>query len=321
MMFIYADVITAARSSGVMAEPSRTPVATQVLLEKRRRAAVRTYLCLSLTQFALGASSIVCSAVSVKYKSSYQGVPYYSGGFINGLMLLISSLLSFRVYNKGPLFASSVQARKEVMCAVNWQRVTSFAIFFSCLIGLALIWMYNLCIGDEDQCSYKEFKRQNNILAIACFSLGAIGLVTAGVSVVIVRKYGIYFGVLLVSDTAGTFFSFRDERTQDIVNQIRRENATLRRQMRVEEDNNPYVHREEDYGLGYANFGFVPCELPPYSPRSESSSSPQVPDPNQPSVSVTNTSKTYQLPKSKNIPIESPPPYSEAIAYDEVTHV
>ena len=181
--------------------------------------------------------------------------------------------------------------------------------------------MYGLCVEKDTQCSYVEYHRQNHILAITCFVLGAIGFLTSGAGIVIVRKFGIFFGVIVMSDSAGTLLSLRDVQTQDIVNQLRRENAALRRQRQTEDENNPYLEREDPPGLGFANLGFEPYELPPYTPRSETSGTQPGPHPSGPNVAVTDMSKMFQWSRSQDIPNEPPPPYSETVANDHVTHV
>ncbi|WAR13423.1 hypothetical protein MAR_027603 [Mya arenaria] len=51
-------------------------------LERKRRAAVRTYLTMSIIQFTAGVGSIACAAFATHLRE--EGFPYYAGGFANG---------------------------------------------------------------------------------------------------------------------------------------------------------------------------------------------------------------------------------------------
>lgn len=256
-----------------------------------RKTAIQLYLYLCVAQLLAATGSLVCSGLALKYgfETSY-GVPYYSGGFIIGGLLLVSGLLAFRIYNTGPSIGMSEEAETDVKCALNCHRITSLMMFLGSLLGLAILWMYGLCFQHESICSYEINISQNRTLAICIFIFGVVGMLTACIGIYLIRKYGSVFGFAMNVGGRNAFMDYYGERRRtnnrndaggsDVVNQLRQQNEILQQELEQQRQQQqqfgPFVPPQ-----GYTNMAFVPPELPPYSPSvvDGSSVSPYDPPP------------------------------------------
>lgn len=275
-----------------------------------RKTAIRLYQYLSLAQLLAAVGSLVCSGLALKYGLEVRyGVPYYSGGFIIGTLLLLSGLLAFRVYNKGPAFSVSEQAEADVKCALNCHRITSMLMFLCSLLGLAIIWMYGMCFQLESICSYSDNISQNRTLAICSFTFGVVGIVTAGLGICLIRKYGSVFGFVMNVGGRQGFVDYYGGRCRttngnnnpggsDVMNHLRQQNEILQqqldRQRQQQQQYGPFVPPEGPNC--YTNMAFIPPELPPYSPSEVGGSTISPYDP-PPPYSVTGTKE----PDDKNV--------------------
>lgn len=143
---------------------------------------------------------------------------------------------------------------------INWHRVISFMMFFVCVFGLAIIWMYGLCVMSETKCSYEEHIQTNKTISIIVFVLGCVGLVTSAFGVALIRKFGQGFGLQVIPGQRGglRYVGFSD----DVVSELRRQNAEMQRQLGMQ-NNYPQL---PPGCQGFTNYGFEPPTPPPYSP-------------------------------------------------------
>jgi hypothetical protein len=161
--------------------------------------------------------------------------------------------------------------------------------FFIHVFGLAIIWMYGLCVMDETECSYDDYFNSNKTLAIASFVVGCVGLVSSAVGVVLMRKFGSAFGIRYYTPRRG---AHRHARCRD--NVLRRQNEEMQRQ-------------------GFSNYGFEALTPPPYSPRDIEISVVSNIFPNISSCSYTvyGGPPKYSDLEITVLPGEAPPPYKE----------
>lgn len=280
--------------------------------EVSRRKAVRVYFAISIIQVLCGLATFACSSFAVHFHTG-GGFPYFAGSFAIAGMMLVSSMIAFRVYNKGPLFTTCELARKEVLCALNWHRGVSFFMFFICVFGLAIIWMYGLCVMKETECSYNDYVQTNKNFAIIVFALGCVGLITSAVGVALIRKFGEAFGLQVVPGRRGglRYVGFPN----DVISELRRQNAEMQRQLNSSHIN--YTNMPPGC-QGFTNYGFEPPSPPPYSPTSmELSVSGAVqPSLNQQTIStefpVSINPPKYSDLEHSVIPNEPPPAYKES---------
>lgn len=274
-----------------------------------RKKAIRVYLGLSVLQVVCGLVTVVSSSISVHYHSG-GGFPYYTGSFVIGCMLLISSMVAFRVYNKGPLFTFCEVSRKEVLCALNMHRGISFLMFFACVIGLAIIWMYGLCLVNDTSCSYSEHFQINKTIAIIVFVLGCVGLITSAIGIALIRKYGEAFGLQIMTRRD------RHLRYMGYPGDVRRETIqSIDMQRQINNQNNyPYMHSG---CAGFTNYGFEPPTPPPYTPSAvqltvdgREVQSGQILQSTSPCINPENPPKYSDL-EPNVIPSEPPPAYKE----------
>lgn len=187
---------------------------------------------------------------------------------------------------------------------LNMHRGISFFMFFICVMGLAIIWMYGLCLMDDTSCSYSEHVQKNKTIAIIVFTLGCVGLITAAVGIALIRKYGEAFGIKIVT-RRGNHFRYMGY-PGDVIRELRIQSADMQNQMN-NQNTYPYMHP----GLtGFTNFGFEPPSPPPYSPSDESVVQ------NDGQSTTTNQSVPENPPKYSDIeprmvPSEPPPAYKE----------
>ncbi|KAH3772791.1 hypothetical protein DPMN_174137 [Dreissena polymorpha] len=170
--------------------------------EEHRALAARVYLALSAMQGFSGVGAYVCSGLSIRLHENK--FPYFVAGFIAGTFLFVSSLLSCRVYNKNPFFTSSEVARREVLCAVSWHRTLSFYMLFVCLFSLATLWIYGLCVMDDDVCSYENNIRFNRVLAGLAFTFCCAGVVSSVFGISLICFFGKAFGLVHIPGRGST---------------------------------------------------------------------------------------------------------------------
>ena len=147
--------------------------------------------------------------------------------------------------------------------------------FLGSLLGLAILWMYGMCFQVESVCSYDKNVSQNRTLAICSFTFGIVGILTAGIGICLIRKYGSVFGFVMNIGGRQGFDDYyggcrrtsnsNDRRGSDVLNQLRQQNEIFQqeveRQRQQQQQFGPFVPPQE-----YTNLAFVPPELPPYSP-------------------------------------------------------
>lgn len=137
----------------------------------------------------------------------------------------------------------------------------SFATFLISIIGLAIIWMYGLCLTEDSECSYDNSVKQNKTMALLLFSFGVVGFASAAVGVGLIRSFGLAFGLVTVEGRNGMLRYTGYHR--DVMREIRRQNEAVRQER---DSQAPYPNIPP--GLqGIANFGFEPPSPPPYSPN------------------------------------------------------
>lgn len=142
---------------------------------------------------------------------------------------------------------------------LNWHRILSFFMFFVCIFGLAVVWMYGLCLMSDMECSYDANVSENKTIAIALFALGCIGFVSAAIGVGLIRSFGLAFGLVTLEGRNGT--SRYTGRQRQVIDEIRRQNE-IARQEQLDQARFPNLPP----GLqGCTNFGFDPPSPPAYS--------------------------------------------------------
>jgi hypothetical protein len=131
--------------------------------------------------------------------------------------------------------------------------------FFACVIGLAIIWMYGLCLVNDTSCSYSEHFQINKTIAIIVFVLGCVGLITSAIGIALIRKYGEAFGLQIMTRRD------RHLRYMGYPGDVRRETIqSIDMQRQINNQNNyPYMHSG---CAGFTNYGFEPPTPPPYTP-------------------------------------------------------
>lgn len=190
--------------------------------------------------------------------------------------------------------------------------------FFGCVFGLAIIWMYGLCMMAENDCSYENYERENKIMAYIAFVIGILALFSSATGLLIVQKYGPAFGIQITSGQRGglRYVGFRD----NIIDELRRQNEQMQRQL--DQVHSPNSNMPP--GLqGITNYGFEPPTPPPYSPTAVEVSLSSNGDSSvshiqqQNSIATTSSPTAEDPPKYSEIdigvlPSEPPPPYKES---------
>ncbi|KAL4235170.1 hypothetical protein ACF0H5_006808 [Mactra antiquata] len=284
--------------------------------EIRRARAARVYLILSIVQVILGILELMAASVSVHFHSKDGDFPYYIGSFCIAAMLLMSSCLAFRVYNKGPLYIVCEEAKREVICAITWHRILSFLMFFGCVFGLAIIWMYGLCMMSGEECSYETHEMENKISSMISFVLGIVALFTAAAGLLLVQKFGPAFGIELNNGERNRL-RFGGGFGGNVIDELRRQNEQMQRQLDLVNNTNMPPGLQ-----GITNYGFEPPTPPPYSPTAVEFSLSSCVNSSTSHLPQQNTDATTSSPVSADppkyseleigvLPCEPPPPYKE----------
>ena len=157
------------------------------------------------------------------------------------------------------------------------------------------------------QCSYDHDVTENRVLAIIIFILGIVAIATSAAGIALIRKFSDAFGLSFGVEDPGPWPSARYRRPHRHGASGDQREIEERRHSQLQ--NNPFAFTlDSSGGGGEVNLGFVPPELPPYTPPADGSTLTDKPPDFDAVVTSQIPTVSYRV---DSIPQEPPPPYTE----------
>ncbi|XP_045157701.1 uncharacterized protein LOC123523966 isoform X1 [Mercenaria mercenaria] len=263
--------------------------------EEGREKALRLYKILACLLGLLGVGLLICGILAVTNTDSDSfGMPYFLGGFIVGILTLISAALCTCIFLKAPGADSDVKKR-ELACAIQGQYILSMFTIMGCFIGCVSAGVGGLSssgFDDDDEDEDGPKKTLAVIILVGC--IGAIFLTIF--SMCIVCTYSSYFGVVIqrgrrgrmvfinnTGQTAGmpttihtTTFQTTPQTNSNQVSQLEAQNRLLQQQLELQRQ--LFQQQQQQQQQTQYSGGFYPPPPPPSYGLNDSA--PSAPPPN-----------------------------------------
>lgn len=171
--------------------------------EEGRAKALRYYRILAVVLGLIGVTQLSLGIVGVTKENSYGGStfgpPFYVGGFIVGILGLLSAGLCACVLFKAD--ADSDVKKRELACTMHGQYAVSMFMIMGCFAGSVLAGIGG--ISDFGEPSEGEYYETKKTLAVVILVLCIVALGVAIASLCVVCTYGAYFGVIIQNRRGG----------------------------------------------------------------------------------------------------------------------